>query len=53
MKYRYFADLRTGAWIYVTVDGIGWPPEGYPLVELSEDDVKILMHGDEDGSVSS
>lgn len=47
--YRYYADLRHGAFIFVTVDGVGWPPEGYPVVELPEDEVKQLILGDDDG----
>ena len=47
--YRYYADLRHGAFIFVTKDGVGWPPEGYPVVELPEDEVKQLILGDDDG----
>ena len=47
--YRYYADLRHGAFIFVTKDGVGWPPEGYPVVELPEDEVKQLIFGDDDG----
>ena len=47
--YRYYADLRHGSFIFVTKDGVDWPPEGYPVVELPEDEVKQLILGDDDG----
>ena len=47
--YRYYADLRHGSFIFVTKDGVGWPPEGYPVVELSEEEVKTFILGDNDG----
>lgn len=46
--YRYFADLRHGSFIYVTKNDDVWPPPGYPVVELSEDDVKKFLGGDSD-----
>lgn len=53
--YRYYADLRHGAFIFVTKAGVDWPPEGYPVVELSEDDVRQLLDSEdeEDGLSSS
>ena len=47
--YRYYADLRHGSFIFVTKDGVDWPPEGYPVVELSEEEVKTFILGDDDG----
>ena len=53
--YRYYGDLRHGAFIFVTKAGVDWPPEGYPVVELSEDDVRQLLDPEdgEDGLSSS
>lgn len=53
--YRYYGDLRHGAFIFVTKAGVDWPPEGYPVVELSEDDVRQLLDSEdeEDGLSSS
>ena len=42
-RFRYYADLRHGAFIFVTIDGIGWPPHGYPVVEMSADEVKAYL----------
>lgn len=52
-KYRYFADLRHGSFIYVTVDGIGWPPVGYPVVELPEAEVLQYLNSEESYGISS
>lgn len=51
--YRYYGDLRHGAFIFVTKAGIDWPPEGYPVVELSEDDVRQLLDPENEDEVSS
>lgn len=44
-KYRYFADVRHGMFIFITKGDTDWPPEGYPVVELSEFDVKQFING--------
>lgn len=46
--YRYYGDLRHGSFIFVTKAGVDWPPEGYPVVELSEDDVKKFLDPEEE-----
>lgn len=51
--YRYYADLRHGAFIFVTKAGVDWPPEGYPVVELSEDDVRQLLDPENEDGLSS
>lgn len=51
--YRYFADLRHGSFIYVTKNDDSWPPVGYPVVELSEDDVKKFLEGGDENASSS
>lgn len=51
--YRYYGDLRHGAFIFVTKAGIDWPPEGYPVVELSEDDVRQLLDPENEDELSS
>ena len=51
--YRYYGDLRHGAFIFVTKAGIDWPPEGYPVVELSEDDVQQLLDPENEDGLSS
>lgn len=51
--YRYYGDLRHGAFIFVTKAGVDWPPEGYPVVELSEDDVRQLLDPENEDGLSS
>lgn len=48
LNFRYFVDMRTGAFIFVTIDGIGWPPDGYPVLELSADDVKTFFNSEDE-----
>lgn len=43
--YRYFADLKTGQFIFVVraCDARDWPPPGYPVIELSQEAVRELF----------
>ncbi len=41
-KYRYFVDLKNGAFIYVFPESLA-PPEGWPLVELNASEVEELL----------
>lgn len=40
--YRYFVDLKNGAFIYVFPQNLA-PPEGWPLVELNASEVEELL----------
>lgn len=53
-KYRYFGDLRHGAFIFVVraEDADNWPPEGYDVVEMSEDEVREYLEGDKENEAS-
>lgn len=46
-KYRYFVDLKNGAFIYVFPQGLA-PPEGWPLVELNASEVEELLLKEDD-----
>lgn len=45
-KFRYYADLRHGTFVFVTRDR-DWPPEGYPVIELTLDEVQSMMEEDD------
>lgn len=46
--YRYYADLRHGSFIYVTKDDDNWPPSGYPVVRIMEEEVEKFLVGEPD-----
>ena len=46
-KYRYFVDLKNGAFIYVFPQNLG-PPEGWPLIELDAKEVEELLLKEEE-----
>lgn len=45
--YRYFVDLKNGAFIYVFPERL-CPPEGWPLVEINASEVEELLLKEDD-----
>lgn len=45
--YRYYVDLRNGAFIYVFSEN-SLPPEGWPLVELQAREVENYLTSEDD-----